>query len=266
MNCAVHQDVTATGYCRNCGKPMCPQCTREVRGALYCEDCLAQRVAPAPGAAMPPLPPLASRHGDGHAALACALGFIPGLGAVYNGEYMKGLVHVLIFGGIIAALTQDLPTALYPILGVALAGFYFYMPIEAYRTARAQHAAAVGTMPYGSAPYGNYPYGAPAGTVASGATFDSAVTAGMTGAGLAGSAIPAGGHGVGGGVPPAYGKPNRRFNPIGAIVLIGLGILFLLGNFGVLRDDWVDKGWPLILIAIGVGLIIRKVTSDRDCS
>src|ERR1700719_1858888 len=108
MNCAVHQDVTATGYCRNCGKPMCAQCTREVRGALYCEDCLAQRVAPATGPPIPPLPPLASRQGDGHAALACALGFIPGLGAVYNGEYMKGLVHVLIFGGIIAALTQDL--------------------------------------------------------------------------------------------------------------------------------------------------------------
>ena len=41
MNCAVHTDVPATGFCRNCGKALCPQCTREVRGALYCEDCLA---------------------------------------------------------------------------------------------------------------------------------------------------------------------------------------------------------------------------------
>ena len=40
MNCAVHSDQPATGYCRNCGKPMCPQCTREVQGALYCEPCL----------------------------------------------------------------------------------------------------------------------------------------------------------------------------------------------------------------------------------
>jgi hypothetical protein len=243
MNCAVHQDVTATGYCRNCGKPMCAQCTREVRGALYCEDCLAQRVTPRTG---PPLPPLASRQGDGHAALACALGFIPGLGAVYNGEYMKGLVHVLIFGGIIAALTQDLPTALYPILGVALAGFYFYMPIEAYRTARAQHAAAVGAMPDGRISPG------------------AGVGAGMAGSGLLGS-----GAGVTGapGVPPAYdARANQRFNPIGAIVLIGMGVLFLLGNFGVLRGDWFAKGWPLILIAVGVGLIIRKVTSsDGNC-
>ena len=41
MNCAVHTDVEATGFCRNCGKALCPQCTREVRGALYCEECLA---------------------------------------------------------------------------------------------------------------------------------------------------------------------------------------------------------------------------------
>ena len=55
MNCAVHTDVPATGYCRNCGKALCPQCPREVRGALYCEDCLAglltSPAAPEPGKA-----------------------------------------------------------------------------------------------------------------------------------------------------------------------------------------------------------------------
>lgn len=241
MNCAVHQDVNATGYCRNCGKPICGQCTREVRGALYCEDCLAQRVAPAAGTPMPPLPPLASRAGDGHAALACALGFVPGLGAVYNGEYMKALVHVLIFGGLIAALTQDLPTALYPLLGVGLGAFYCYMPIDAYRTARAQHAAAVAAMPLG----------------ATGATY---AEPGMTAAGTPMSA-------AGATLPPVYDAiTNRRFMPIGAIILIALGTLFLMTNFGVLREDWIDKGWPIILIAIGVGLIIRKMTStDRNC-
>jgi TM2 domain-containing membrane protein YozV len=244
MKCAAHQDVPATGYCRNCGKPMCAQCTREVRGALYCEDCLAQRVTAQTAPPIPPLPPLTSRQGDGHAALACALGFIPGLGAVYNGEYMKGLVHVLIFGGIIAALTQDLPTALYPILGVALAGFYFYMPIEAYRTARAQHAATMAAMPYGIGP----------------------ANAGVAGSGMPDAVLGAAGV-TAPGAPPVYdARVTRRFNPIGAIVLIGLGVLFLLGNFGVLRDEWIDKGWPLILIAIGVGLIIRKVTrSDENC-
>ena len=41
MKCAVHPDVDATGFCRNCGKPMCPVCVRPVRDVLYCEDCLA---------------------------------------------------------------------------------------------------------------------------------------------------------------------------------------------------------------------------------
>ena len=44
MNCAVHSNVEATGFCRNCGKALCPECTRDVGGALYCEPCLLRRV------------------------------------------------------------------------------------------------------------------------------------------------------------------------------------------------------------------------------
>ena len=60
MNCAVHTDTTATAYCRTCGKPMCPACAHNVRGVVYCEDCLANRIgsaAPAgPAAAPAPVP------------------------------------------------------------------------------------------------------------------------------------------------------------------------------------------------------------------
>ena len=45
MKCAVHTEVDATGYCRNCGKALCPACTREVSGMLYCEACLANLIA-----------------------------------------------------------------------------------------------------------------------------------------------------------------------------------------------------------------------------
>ncbi|MFZ0618535.1 MAG: hypothetical protein WAM01_07590, partial [Candidatus Acidiferrales bacterium] len=56
------------------------------------------------------------------AAVAVVLGFIPGLGAVYNGEYVKALIHVLVFGGLIAALSSDLPgAAYYALFGIALA-------------------------------------------------------------------------------------------------------------------------------------------------
>ena len=52
MNCATHSDTAAVAFCRTCGKPLCNQCTRDVRGVIYCEACLAARMegtAPAAG-------------------------------------------------------------------------------------------------------------------------------------------------------------------------------------------------------------------------
>src|SRR5271157_5411974 len=41
-----------SGYCRNCGKPMCAVCVRPVHEVLYCEECLAHVMGvPAPQAA-----------------------------------------------------------------------------------------------------------------------------------------------------------------------------------------------------------------------
>ena len=54
MKCAVHPEVDVSGYCRNCGKPMCPACVRPVHDVLYCEECLAQVMGvPGPQAANP---------------------------------------------------------------------------------------------------------------------------------------------------------------------------------------------------------------------
>ena len=38
MKCAVHPEVDATGFCRNCGKAMCSVCARPVREVLYCGE------------------------------------------------------------------------------------------------------------------------------------------------------------------------------------------------------------------------------------
>lgn len=139
MKCAAHADVEATGYCRNCGKAMCPQCARDVHGALYCEDCLGKMVGTAsvPGQAQP-----AASSGP-NPGLALLLGFIPGLGAVYNGEYIKALIHVVIFGGLIAIHNSemnagDMGMGNMAFIHVALACFYFYMPIDSYRVAKAR--------------------------------------------------------------------------------------------------------------------------------
>lgn len=197
MKCATHTDVDASGFCRNCGKPLCAQCTREVRGALYCEECIATMLG-APQA--PQLPKEDSRPGT-----ALALGFIPGLGAVYNGEYIKALIHVVIFAGLIAALSADLNSAIQAFCIVGMIAFYFYMPIEAYRVAKARRLGEP----------------EPPGLVA--------------------------------------GEGQK---PIGAIVLIGLGVLFLLGNFGLLREEWFGKIWPLGLIALGVWVLMNRMKKD----
>jgi hypothetical protein len=40
--------------------------------------------------------------------------------------------------------------------------------------------------------------------------------------------------------------------PIGPIILIGLGILFLLNNFSWFPFYRIERFWPLILIGVGV--------------
>ena len=40
--------------------------------------------------------------------------------------------------------------------------------------------------------------------------------------------------------------------PVGAIILVALGTLFLLSTAGVLNVHWISHGWPLILIAVGI--------------
>ena len=118
---------SAAGYCRHCGKMLTPETLREVRGAYYCPDCLATMV----GQAQPRPAP-----GGGRAATAAALGIIPGLGAVFNGEYGKAVIHVLVFGTIISLIDRQ-PAIFVP----ALVAWIFYMPFDAYQTAKARAAS-----------------------------------------------------------------------------------------------------------------------------
>lgn len=212
MKCAVHTDVDATGFCRNCGKALCAQCAREIRGALYCEECLARMMAgPAPASARYPYPSPVP-PGVPNPGAALGLGFIPGLGAVYNGEYIKGLVHVLIFGGLIALMSSEsLPG---PMLGLVIAffiAFCCYMPVEAYMTAKAK---------------------------------------------LGGQAPPS--FFIGAAPSEAREPQGARRYPTGAVILILIGIIFLLGNFGFLDSEYVYRLWPLVLVAVGAWLVWKR--------
>jgi hypothetical protein len=165
MNCANHPDAAAIAYCRECGKPMCEACRHQADGTTFCEEhapraawpaeqpaatTAAPYTAPAspytapasPYTASDPSPytaPLPPRPVDPGASpgLAFMLGFIPGVGAIYNGQYVKGFIHVVIMGFLIAIVNnEELSGNLQPLFGMMIAVWVFYMAFEAYHTAK----------------------------------------------------------------------------------------------------------------------------------
>jgi hypothetical protein len=61
--------------------------------------------------------------------------------------------------------------------------------------------------------------------------------------------------------PPFASGYMGRDIPTGAIILIGLGILFLFGSLGLLHENWVSHGWPLLIIGLGIWIIFRRTQS-----
>jgi TM2 domain-containing membrane protein YozV len=201
MNCAIHPEVAGAAFCRTCGKSLCEECKRDVRGVIYCEECIAARLSgTAPGVTPP---------GAGNPVLAGLLGLIPGVGAMYNGQFAKGLVHVIIFA-VLVGLAQDQND----LWGLVIMFFFFYQVFDAYRTAKARLLG----QPVPDDPLG-------------------------LSRGLWGSSEAAG---------------SFSHVPTGAVVLIGLGVLFLLGNAGLFHWNWIGKLWPLILIALGIRMYMRR--------
>lgn len=140
-------------------------------------------------------------------------GFFPfGVGAVYNGQYAKGLAHLAIFGLLVAgcnAADNSGSTALGVICGLGLAFFYVYQIIDSVRSARAIQTGQPAPDPYGLA-----------------ATF-------------------------GGGT-----RVETSRVPLGAIILILLGVLFLLHTMGF--GFGLDRFWPLLLIVAGAWMLARN--------
>src|SRR3954471_23830578 len=155
MNCAIHNEVPATAYCRTCGKAMCAQCTREVKGVIYCEDCIANSLRQGAPAAVPPpayssAPAYAAAPSEGpNPAIAGILSFfLPGMGAVYCGEVMRGVMQIAIFAALIFALS-NFGGGLEPVFGLAIAFWYIYQIIDSVRVAHAKQRGTVPPDPFG---------------------------------------------------------------------------------------------------------------------
>ncbi len=219
MNCAIHADASAVAYCRTCGKALCANCTRPVKGVIYCEDCLGAKmegtvppgtaafvpaagtsgyVSPAPvPATSGPIPVLAGILG----------GVFPfGVGAVYTGQYAKGLAHLIIFVLLVAgasAADSGGSEMLGVLCGLGIAFFIVYQIADAVRTARALQAGQPAPDPFGLA-----------------RTFGTGT------------------------------KTDTSRIPTGAIVLIVLGVFFLLRTAGLFETSF-HHFWPVLLILLG---------------
>ncbi len=140
MNCVNHQEVEAAAFCRACGKALCAECRRDVQGTVFCGEHAPRPRASAAGAPAPTVAAISPQQ-DPSPGLALFLGFcFPGVGAIYNGQYAKGLVHALIFGLLVTILSSGAAHGMEPLFGISLAVFIFYMAIEAYHTALKRRA------------------------------------------------------------------------------------------------------------------------------
>src|ERR1700687_5812724 len=139
MNCMNHPDIAAVAYCRTCGKALCDACQRTAQGTVFCQEHVpAFAAAPpdpspytAPRATPPPMADPGASPG-----LAFLLGLIPGVGAIYNGQYVKGLIHVVVLGVLISIVSNGDNGGLAPLFGMMIGVWVFYMAFEAYHTAK----------------------------------------------------------------------------------------------------------------------------------
>lgn len=152
MNCAIHTDVENTAFCIRCGKPLCDECIRRIDSSIYCENCLAEISSNVPSgnpghssatsAERPALRNVQQAGGTSPEA-GFLLGLIPGVGAIYNAEYFKAALHLLIFSTLVTLvdMSDGHGDAL---LAFFAFGFYVYMPFEAYYTAKKRKLAREG--------------------------------------------------------------------------------------------------------------------------
>lgn len=215
MNCYQHPDISAVAFCRNCGRGLCAACGRPAEGTVFCPDHVpaanSSAAGPRPDAGPNPyLQPTASiapiRTSPG---LAFLLGLIPGVGAIYNGQYLKGFIHAAVFGLLMSIASSVNGDAGESFLVALVMGWYFYMPFEAYHTAKKRQMGI---------PVDEWS------SLVSSRSWDSG-----------------------------------RF-PVGPVLLIVLGVVFLLDELNLLPIRILIRFWPVILIALGVYLLYSRLS------
>jgi hypothetical protein len=139
--------------------------------------------------------------------LAFLLGLIPGVGAIYNGQYVKGLIHAVIFGLLVSITNAADNESGHDFLIICSMAFFCYMPFEAYHTARKRQL------------------GVPVDEWSS---------------------------------LMAQSRMSSTI-PLGPILLIAVGVLFLLQSLHVLDFRAIGRFWPVVLIVIGGAMLYGRL-------
>jgi hypothetical protein len=133
MNCVYHPIHVASAYCSSCGRAICPACDHRIKGNPHCQDCIVAGIdllrRSAGGGQR-----VISRE-EKSPPLALLLGLIPGLGAAYNGQNIKALVHFAITVGLMT-LSDIFDWPLEAAFGLGGFAFYCYSIYDAYASAQ----------------------------------------------------------------------------------------------------------------------------------
>lgn len=123
MKCSYHPTVESVHNCHTCGKLLCEACSHRVRGNVYCQDCLVQGAEWSAAVRDLRIPKDAAKR-------AALLALIPGMGAVYNGQYFKAVAYLVTFVSLSFAGSE-----IHGVFRLAAFSFYIFMIFDAYRTA-----------------------------------------------------------------------------------------------------------------------------------
>lgn len=124
MNCSYHPESDSTTACSACGRALCSSCTHQIKERNFCQDCLIDAAD------------LAVRARSGSVegcdpGRAAWLSVIPGLGAIYNGQYLKAVTHFAVFAAL-CIMSDDV----HGIFSLGAIVFYVYMIFDSYRSAQ----------------------------------------------------------------------------------------------------------------------------------
>lgn len=127
MHCSYHTSARARIQCSVCARALCPSCDHRIKGYPYCEDCIVTGVES-----------ISRGRGDkgrgkGQARLAALLALLPGMGAVYNRQNLKAVVHFIAVVGLFQFASLRIVPAAFSLAGIIV---YLYSIIDSYRTAQ----------------------------------------------------------------------------------------------------------------------------------